>query len=112
MSLFIDNMSMTKIQRKKNDFEPNWFRRHQPYEGQMARNNYFHVERDGGDFWLRVDIPSFNRSLAIDDFLDLTAEIDRFFYYMTSRETGSISSMPFERGSICMLGTNSIQERT
>ncbi|KAH7667521.1 hypothetical protein IHE45_12G064300 [Dioscorea alata] len=29
-----------------------------------------------------VDIPSFNGSMAIDEFLDWIAEIDRFFSYM------------------------------
>ncbi|KAH7678920.1 hypothetical protein IHE45_06G025500 [Dioscorea alata] len=67
---------------EEDDLEPNWFGCHQPYEGQRARNNYERVERDGRDFRLRVDILSFNGSLAIEEFLDWIAEIDRFFDYM------------------------------
>ena len=54
---------------------------HQLY-GQRVRNIYGVAERDAGDIWLKVDIRSFNGSLSIEEFLDWTAEIDKFFNYL------------------------------
>ena len=56
------------------------FGNYQParYGGRYVRDH----DRDGGDFRLKVDIPYFNGNLNIEDFVDWTTDIDKFFDYM------------------------------
>ena len=53
---------------------------HKPARGGARHSRDY--ERDNGDFKLKVDIPFFNDNLNIEDFIDLIAEIDKFFDYI------------------------------
>ena len=60
------------------------FSDHRPAKGGYM--NVHEFDRDGGDFRLKVNIPSFNGNLNIEDFIDWIADIDKFFDYMGGSE--------------------------
>ncbi|GKD02009.1 RNA-directed DNA polymerase [Tanacetum coccineum] len=55
-----------------------------PVRGQFnpAGENRGGGYRRNNEFKLKVNIPSFNGTLAVEDFIDWLAEVDRFFEYM------------------------------
>ena len=52
------------------------------YGGRYREENYGIGYGDNSNFKLKVDIPSFNGNLNIEEFIDWIAEIDRLFEYM------------------------------
>jgi hypothetical protein len=50
---------------------------------------------------MKIDLPSFNRHLQIEDFLDWVMEVERFFDYMSIREDRKVKlvAYKFKRGA-------------
>ena len=69
------------------DGEDDWLIGNQQHQrryggGGYRRNHYGYDQADTSDFRLKVDIPTFNGNLNIEDLLDWLAEVDHFFAYM------------------------------
>ncbi|XP_077247208.1 uncharacterized protein LOC143886916 [Tasmannia lanceolata] len=61
-----------------------------------VRGNRNGGDRDSRDFRMKIDLPTFNSHLHIEDFLDWLAEVERFFYYMEIPEEKRVKLVAYK----------------
>lgn len=73
------------------------------YEGAGYRDAYKeqprhqdHGREESHEYRMKVDLPSFNGHLQIEDFLDRMMEVERFFDYMSIREDCKVKLVEYK----------------
>ena len=63
--------------------------------------------RDNQEYHMKMELPSFNGYVTIEEFLDLVTEVERFFAYMETSEDKQVGLVGYKLkgGSIYMVGS-------
>ena len=68
-------------------------------------------QSDGGDFHLKVDLPYFNGTFNIEEFLDWLAEVERFFDYKDIPEERWVKTVAYRLNDDASAWWERIQSR-
>jgi hypothetical protein len=55
-----------------------------------------HGREESHEYRMKIDLPSFNEHLQIEDFLDWVTEVERFFDYMNIREDHKVKLVAYK----------------